>query len=121
MARKTTRALQAGDTAVKKAAAKRSAARKSTRSSASAAVKKSTEIKPRRIAGAVQQLKSPKVFVPLAVAVGLGIAAVRKIVGVASGRGPRALPRLARDISPRFSQAVHALADLGREVRSKIR
>jgi hypothetical protein len=96
--------------------------RKSTASTAATA-KRSSEIVPKRpaLARTAQQLKSPKVFVPLAVAVGIGVAAVRKIVGAAANHGPRALPRMAKDISPRLSDAVSALAELGRELRSKLR
>lgn len=126
MARKTTtttRNTNAGNTTAGK---KTSAARKTVRkaaASATGAVKRSSEIVPKRatIARTAEQLKSPKVFVPLAVAVGLGVAAVRKIAGVAATRGPRALPRMAKDISPRFSEAVQALAELGRELRAKLR
>jgi len=119
MARKTTTTSNTN-------AGKKSAARKTTRkaaASATGAIKRSSEIVPKRaaLARTAEQLKSPKVFVPLAVAIGLGLAAVRKIASVAATRGPSALPRMARDISPRFSEAVQALAELGRELRAKLR
>ncbi|HVJ63267.1 MAG TPA: hypothetical protein VM555_11220 [Tahibacter sp.] len=126
MARKTTntRKPEASKTEAGKTAASRTTRRKSkVAASTTAAMKRSSEIVPKRapLARAAQQLKSPKVFVPLAVALGIGVAAVRKIAGVAAARGPRALPRMAREISPRFSEAVHALAELGRELRAKLR
>lgn len=121
MARKTATQTTNTGTTAKKAVARRTTARKTTPSTAAAAVKKSTEIKPQRAGSAVERLKSPKVYVPLAMVVGLGVAAVRKVVNAASKRGPQALPRLAKEISPRFSEAVRALADLGRELRSKLR
>ena len=82
---------------------------------------RSTEIRPRRaaLANAARQLKSPKVFVPLAIALGIGAAAVARLAGRSSGR--RALPRLARDMTPRFNDALHTLAELGRELRARIR
>lgn len=100
----------------------RTAAKRPARSNAgSVAVKKSAEIKPRRaLAETAQRLKSPKVLVPLTVAVGVGVAAVTKLLHNGS-RKSGTLPRLAKEISPRFSEAVHALAELGRELRSKIR
>jgi len=124
MARKTT----TNGTAVTKAATSKSrTARKTTRSKAAAATgavaKKSTEIKPRR-AGALSEtakkLRSPKVLVPLAVAVGVGLAAVRKVLSSAAA-DKKVLPRIAKEVSPRFSEAVNALAELGRELRAKIR
>lgn len=129
MARKTTttRKTEAGKTDAGKTGAGKTAARKTTRgkvaANATAAVKRSSEIVPMRatFARTAEQLKSPKVFVPLAVVLGLGVAAVRKIAGIAAARGPRTLPRMARDISPRFSEAAHALAELGRELRAKLR
>ena len=102
--------------------AARSAAKRPARSSAgTVALKKSAEIKPRRtLAATAQRLKSPKVLVPLAVAVGVGVAAVTRLLHNGSRKtGP--LPRLAKEISPRFSEAVHALAELGRELRAKMR
>ena len=98
------------------------AAKRPARSSAgTVAVKKSAEIKPRRaLASTAQRLKSPKVLVPLTVAVGVGVAAVTRLLHNGSRKsGP--LPRLAKEISPRFSEAVHALAELGRELRAKMR
>lgn len=88
----------------------------------SAVARKSTEITPRRaaLARTANTLKSPKVLVPLAVAVGVGLAAVRKAVTASNGKA-RTLPRIAKDVSPRFSEAVQALAELGRELRTKIR
>lgn len=87
-----------------------------------AAARKSTEITPQRAAltRTAQTLKSPKVLVPLAVAVGVGLAAVRKAVVAASGK-PRMLTRIGKEVSPRFSEAVNALAELGRELRARIR
>lgn len=98
------------------------ATRRPARSSATTvAVKKSAEIKPRRaLAAAAQRLKSPKVLVPLTVAVGVGVAAVTRLLHNGS-RKTSPLPRLAKEISPRFSEAVHALAELGRELRAKMR
>ena len=102
--------------------AARTAAKRPARSSASSvAVKKSAEIKPRRaLAATAQRLKSPKVLVPLTVAVGVGVAAVTRLLHNGS-RKSGTLPRLTKEISPRFSEAVHALAELGRELRSKLR
>lgn len=118
MARTTT----TGSNGSGKAAAARKTARKRAASTTTTA-RRSSEIVPRRaaLAQTAQRLKSPKVFVPLAVALGIGVAAVRKLAGAASARGPRALPRMAKEISPRFAEAVRALADLGRELRTKIR
>jgi hypothetical protein len=124
MARKTTNEAAA----TKVAASKSPTARKSTRSKAATATtgavaKKSTEIKPRRagkLADTAKTLRSPKVLVPLAVAVGVGLAAVRKMMA-SSSTDTNVLPRLAKEVSPRFSEAVNALAELGRELRAKIR
>lgn len=111
-----------------KAAGKSTTARKTARKTANgsgAVVKKSTEITPRRaaISKTAQSLKSPKVLLPLAVAVGVGIAAVRK--ALTSGKDAKTLPRLAKEVSkevsPRVTEALHALAELGRELRAKIR
>jgi hypothetical protein len=99
----------------------RAVAKRPARSSSGAAVKKSAEIKPRRaLAATAQRLKSPKVLVPLTVAVGLCVAAVSKLLHT-NGNSKATLPRLTKEISPRFSEAVHALAELGRELRAKIR
>lgn len=112
-----------------KTAKKSTAARKTVRKTAvkaangsGAVAKRSTEIKPRRavIAKTAETLKSPKVFVPLAVAVGVGIAAVRKAL-TSSKKDSTMLPRLAKEVSPRVNEAMHALAELGRELRAKIR
>ena len=116
MVRKTSSATASGKTVAKTAA-------KNTRSRATAtpAVRKSAEIKPRRvIVETARKLKSPKVLVPLAVAVGVGVAAVTRLLNGHKSNGT-ALPRLAKNISPHFSHAVHALADLGRELRAKVR
>lgn len=108
----------------KRAAAKAGRATKTARSASKTAAKTSTEIKPRRtgstLSDTANTLKSPKVLVPLLVAVGVGIAAVRKAV-TSSGNTGKTLPRLAKEVSPRFSEAVSALAELGRELRAKIR
>ncbi|WP_257388734.1 hypothetical protein [Tahibacter caeni] len=103
-----------------RAAAARQRARK-TDSVDGAAPRRSTEITPRRatLAKAARQLKSPKVFVPLTIAVGLGIAAIARLAG--RGNKSRALPRLAKEVSPRLNDAMHALAELGRELRARIR
>ncbi len=123
MARKTTN----GTAATKVAASKSPTARKSTRSKAAsttgASAKKSTEIKPRRagtLSDTAKKLRSAKVLVPLAVAVGVGLAAVRKMLA-SSSADKKVLPRIAKEVSPRFSEAVSALAELGRELRAKIR
>lgn len=122
MARKTASSGSAAGKVVSKSTAARKSARKTANGSVVAAAKKSTEITPRRaaLARTASSLKSPKLLVPLAVAVGVGIAAVRKAVIGAHGES-RTLPRIAKDVSPRFSEAVHALAELGRELRAKIR
>lgn len=122
MVRKTTSVAKAPR---KTAAAKNS----SSKAAATTAVKKSSEIKPRRVLSATGQalattarkLKSPKVLVPLAVAVGVGVAAVARLINGSNGKNSSTLPRLAKEISPRFAEAVHALADLGRELRAKVR
>lgn len=123
MARKTTN----GTVATKVATSKSPTARKSTRSKAATATgavaKKSTEIKARRagtLSETAKKLRSPKVLVPLAVAVGVGLAAVRKVLA-SSSADKKVLPRIAKEVSPRFSEAVNALAELGRELRAKIR
>lgn len=116
MVRKTSSATASGKTVAKTAA-------KNPRSRAAAtpAVRKSAEIKPRRaIVETARKLKSPKVLVPLAVAVGVGVAAVTRLLNGHKGNGT-ALPRLAKEMSPHLSNAVHALADLGRELRAKVR
>ena len=78
-------------------------------------------VKPRRvIVETARKLKSPKVLVPLAVAVGVGVAAVTRLLNGHKTNGT-ALPRLGKNLSPHFSHAVHALADLGRELRAKVR
>lgn len=124
MARKTT---SNGTVATKAATSKSSTARKTTRAKATAATgpaaKKSTEIKPRRagtMAETAKKLRSAKVLVPLMVAVGVGLAAVRKVLATSNAE-KKVLPRLAKEVSPRFSEAVNALAELGRELRAKIR
>jgi predicted DsbA family dithiol-disulfide isomerase len=123
MARKTTN----GTAATKVATSKSPAARKSTRSKAAtttgSVAKKSTEIKARRagtLSDTAKKLRSAKVLVPLAVAVGVGLAAVRKMLA-SSSADKKVLPRIAKEVSPRFSEAVSALAELGRELRAKIR
>lgn len=123
MARKTA----ANGTSATKAVTSKSSPRKTARSKTAAATtavaKKSTEIKPTRgtaLANTARKLKSPKVLVPLAVAVGVGLAAVRKAMTSSSGDA-KVLPRIAKEVSPRFSEAVQALAELGRELRAKIR
>lgn len=121
MARKTTN----GTAATKVATSKSPTARKSTRSKAAtgAVAKKSTEIKARRagtLSDTAKKLRSAKVLVPLAVAVGVGLAAVRKMLASSSAE-KKVLPRIAKEVSPRFSEAVSALAELGRELRAKIR
>jgi len=101
-------------------AAQRQRARKAAAANGSA-TKRSTEIKPRRAAMATvaKTLRSPKVFVPLAVGIGVGIAA---LVRMAGHKGKQAaLPRLAREVPPRLNDAMHALAELGRELRARIR
>lgn len=124
MARKTT---SNGTAATKAATSKSPTARKTTRTKAAAATgavaKKSTEIKARRagtMSKTAKKLRSAKVLVPLAVAVGVGLAAVRKVLATSSA-DKKVLPRIAKEVSPRFSEAVHALAELGRELRAKIR
>ena len=123
MVRKTT-------TSVAKAPRKTAVAKNSSsKATAVAAVKKSSEIKPTRalsttkqaLATTAQKLRSPKVYVPLAVAVGVGVAAVARLINGSGAKSSSALPRLAKEISPRFSEAVKALADLGRELRTKVR
>ena len=128
MARKTTTTTRSTGDGKAIADGKTTTARKTPRAkkaaaSTAATVKRSSEIVPKRapLARTAQQLKSPKVYVPLMVARGVGVAAVRKIAAAAAGRGPRTLPRMAKEISPRFSEAVQALAELGRELRSKLR
>lgn len=124
MARKTT---SNGTVATKAATSKSPTARKTTRTKAAAATgavaKKSTEIKARRagtMSETAKKLRSAKVLVPLAVAVGVGLAAVRKVLSNSSA-DKKVLPRIAKEVSPRFGEAVHALAELGRELRAKIR
>jgi len=87
----------------------------------SVAVRPSTEIKPRRaaLANAARQLKSPKVFVPLAIALGIGAAAIVRLAG-RNGKS-RSLPRLTKDLTPRLNDALHTLAEFGRELRARIR
>lgn len=117
MVRKTSSATASGKS-VAKTAAKNS---RSRAAAAAPAVRKSAEIKPRRaIVETARKLKSPKVLVPLAVAVGVGVAAVTRLLNGHKSNGT-ALPRLAKNMSPHFSNAVHALADLGRELRAKVR
>ncbi|HSX62765.1 MAG TPA: hypothetical protein VLF18_21490 [Tahibacter sp.] len=123
MVRKTvSNGTAAAKNATKSATARKSARKSANGASVSVAAKKSTEITPRRavIARTAKTLKSPKVLVPLAVAVGVGIAAVRKAVMASNGKS-KVLPRIAKEVSPRFNEAVHALAELGRELRAKIR
>ena len=120
MVRKTP-ARKTPATATKPAAtATKSAAR--SKAVAAPAAKKSAEIKPRRalVAKTAQTLKSPKVLVPLTVAVGVGVAAIAKLMKSSSTKDMD-LPRLAKDMSPRFTEAVKALGDLGRELRAKVR
>lgn len=113
-----------GNATVRKVASKSTAVRKTASKTAngSAVAAKSTEITPRRAAlvRTAKTLRSPKVLVPLAVAVGVGIAAVRAAV-IGSKSKTKMLPRIAKEVSPRFNEAVHALAELGRELRAKIR
>lgn len=127
MVRKTVSSGTAAKPASKSTTARktvRKTAAKSTNGSGAVA-RKSTEITPRRAAMSktAQSLKSPKVLLPLAVAVGVGIAAVRK--ALTSGKDAKTLPRLAKEVSkevsPRVTEALHALAELGRELRAKIR
>lgn len=122
MVRKTASNANATGKVASKATAARKTARKTANGSSVAVAKKSTEITPRRaaIARTAKTLRSPKVLVPLAVAVGVGIAAVRRAVTASNGK-TRMLPRIAKEVSPRFNEAVHALAELGRELRAKIR
>lgn len=109
-------------TSVEKAPRKTAVAKNSSSKAAATTVKKSSEIKPKRaLSTTAQKLKSPRVLVPLAVAVGVGVAAVARLINGKSGKSSNALPRLAKEVSPRFSEAVHALADLGRELRAKVR
>jgi hypothetical protein len=108
-------------TAARKTPATAKAVTRSKASVAAPAAKKSSEITPRRaVTTTAQKLRSPKVLVPLTVAVGVGVAAIAKLVRSSSGKGST-LPRLAKDLSPRFAEAVKALGDLGRELRAKVR
>jgi len=121
MVRKTaSNGTAAGKTVATKAASARKTAR--GKSAVAKTASSSTEIKPRRAAlvDSAKKLKSPKVLVPLAVVVGVGLAAVRKVLNSSSST-TKTLPRLAKEVSPRFSEAVQALAELGRELRAKIR
>lgn len=116
MVRKTSSA-----TAARKTVAKTAAKNPRSRATAAPAVRQSAEIKPRRaLVETARKLKSPKVLVPLAVAVGVGVAAVARLLNGHKTNGT-ALPRLGKNLSPHFSNAVHALADLGRELRAKVR
>lgn len=120
MVRKTSSATASSKT-VAKPAAKTAAKKVRSRATATPAVLKSAEIKPRRvIADTARKLKSPKVLVPLAVAVGVGVAAITRLLNGHKDTGT-ALTRLGKNVSPHLSTAVHALADLGRELRAKVR
>lgn len=120
MVRKTVSNGSAARKVASKSAAVRKTASKTVNGNGVAA--RSTEITPRRtaLAKTARTLKSPKVLVPLVVAVGVGIAAVRKAIVSSDGK-TKMLPRIAKEVSPRFNEAVHALAELGRELRAKIR
>lgn len=122
MARKTVSKATATPQVARKSTAVRTSARRNANGGSTAAATTSTEITPRRaaLARSAKALKSPKLLVPLAVAVGVGLAAVRKAVTASTGSKPM-LPRLAKEVSPRFNEAVQALAALGRELRARIR
>ena len=111
-----------------KTAAKKTAAAKSA--PARSAPARATPRKPGKTAAKAVLVAEPsqtrkvlaksRIVVPLLVAVGLGAAVIRRLMRGSSNSNVAAFAQAAKRLPPKVSEALNALAALGRDVRASV-